>query len=660
MSFHSWSLKTFLVVSVFFIFSTKSFAEPHPPVTADEDEELEHLLSLDLENLKVFAASKREEKLTQAPGIITVITQDQIRKFGALSLRDILNRQTSIQITGNHFQQRARTSLRGVGNEHHDRKVLLLLNGRPMREAGTTGINIDIYAGFPVNAIERIEIIRGPGSVLYGTNAVSGVINIVTKSPDEESEFSGAVTYGSYHRRQLTLNGGGKIGELEMYGSANLLNSGNVKVKGIRDQTLTTGDWPMGEETFQGVLTAKWKNLKLNAYANRHVFSSLPLAAVTFPPQDNITERYFFDVGYTHFFNSKWQASINTLYHQHKIERYLLFNTVPYNQVARNLLTELSVRGQIMKNLDVLFGGFYDHQNGDLEIEPGALTDFWDITNHNLYGQLEYQVAEWVRFIGGLQWNQRKDGPSRISPRADLIFFIDKFWHAKLSYGEAFRSPVAEEFQRVVPPLGNPNLSPETIKTLAAQISFNHVKGNVALTFYYSWQKNIIGGTAVYNNSGNIRYHGVELEGKYLVTPRLTLIGNATYQNNRDQTGNYQTTLAPSWMVKTGATYSFPIGIILSVFNNYFGAPPRNNEFVAGVINANPPPDSYSLLTANVIFELGKLTHQSCLDGVSLSIYGDNLLDEDVFFPNINPQTFNSIPFHQGRGVFATLRFETN
>jgi outer membrane receptor for ferrienterochelin and colicins len=149
------------------------------------DTDLEELLSYEIEDIAVWVASKRKEKLSQAPGIVSVITTKDIQSYGANNLQDLLSRLPNVYVWGSGLARDNVVSIRGQVQTHLDNHVLILLNGRPIRGGTSSGVQLDIYRNFPLESIERIEMVRGPGSVLYGTNAFSGVINIVSKDPQK-------------------------------------------------------------------------------------------------------------------------------------------------------------------------------------------------------------------------------------------------------------------------------------------------------------------------------------------------------------------------------------------------------------------------------------------------------------------------------------------
>jgi outer membrane receptor protein involved in Fe transport len=129
-----------------------------------------------LSNTKVTTASKFSEKLSDAPSVMAVVSQDELKRFGGMTLSEIL-----LNISSGFFQDRSTIAVEGDQSRVNSGHVLFLINGRPVREIMEGGISSDLLESFPVGILERIEVIKGPGSVLYGSDAFSGVINLITK-----------------------------------------------------------------------------------------------------------------------------------------------------------------------------------------------------------------------------------------------------------------------------------------------------------------------------------------------------------------------------------------------------------------------------------------------------------------------------------------------
>ncbi len=164
--------------------------------TVQQDDSSADPFAMDLESLsntKVTTASKFAEKLSDAPSVMTVVSQDELKRFAGLTLAEILNRVAGLNGSSGFFQDRSTIAVEGDQTRVDNGHVLLLINGRPVREIMEGGVSSDLLESFPVRILERIEVIKGPGSVLYGSDAFSGVINLITKKAVGSSmDFSGS------------------------------------------------------------------------------------------------------------------------------------------------------------------------------------------------------------------------------------------------------------------------------------------------------------------------------------------------------------------------------------------------------------------------------------------------------------------------------------
>jgi iron complex outermembrane recepter protein len=145
----------------------------------------------DLMNIEVTSVSKKEQKLSRIASAIFVITQDDIRRSGATNIPDVLRMVPGLdvaQINGSTWE----ISSRGF-NAQFANKLLVLIDGRTVYSPLFSGVYWDVQ-NVPLEDIDRIEVIRGPGATVWGANAVNGVINIITKSAKETQ--GGLVTAG--------------------------------------------------------------------------------------------------------------------------------------------------------------------------------------------------------------------------------------------------------------------------------------------------------------------------------------------------------------------------------------------------------------------------------------------------------------------------------
>lgn len=175
----------------------------NPPQPAGANEAFPKRELLFFEDIPiVISATKRAQPITQAPSSISVITADEIRRSSATSIADLLRRVPGLDVM-RISPSDANISARGF-NEPSNNDMLLLIDGR---SAYVDFFGIVVWDDLPIvlEEIERIEIIRGPGSALYGANAFSGVINIITKSPEQLEGTTVSATAGEYDTAILSF-----------------------------------------------------------------------------------------------------------------------------------------------------------------------------------------------------------------------------------------------------------------------------------------------------------------------------------------------------------------------------------------------------------------------------------------------------------------------
>jgi outer membrane receptor for ferrienterochelin and colicin len=166
---------------------TPGYAQDTSPRCAAPAASAGDLFSIDLESLmdmKIVTASKFEENVGDAPGIVSMISRDDLRRFGGMTLREVLDRVPGLSFATSMFTDRSILTARGNQTKNNSSHVLFLIDGRPTREIQEGGIVTDLVESFPLSVIERIEVVKGPGSVLYGSNAFSSVVNLITIKPD--------------------------------------------------------------------------------------------------------------------------------------------------------------------------------------------------------------------------------------------------------------------------------------------------------------------------------------------------------------------------------------------------------------------------------------------------------------------------------------------
>lgn len=130
----------------------------------------------------------------------------------------------------------------------------------------------------------------------------------------------------------------------------------------------------------------------------------------------------FVDVGYKHEWNNDWSSSLNLLYHHYDYDFFVSAGNFTAGGKADHYLAELSNQGQLTDKLSILFGGTYNVQDGTFHANSFRYDDY----SLGLYGQLEYQVTDWIKLISGVQFNRPEGLDGDYSPRFAAILILDK------------------------------------------------------------------------------------------------------------------------------------------------------------------------------------------------------------------------------------------
>lgn len=170
---------------------------------ANSDERLDHFISLSLEDLvslETTIATATKHTTSKAPAVVTLITAEDIKATGATNLVDVLEGVPGIHIRVSQFGNRPLVQFRGAKGT----QTLLMINGNSTADlAWNFGI---FWKGLPASIIERVEIIRGPGSALFGADASAGVVNVITKTAGKIAHSEAGVRTGSSIQNQPGCN----------------------------------------------------------------------------------------------------------------------------------------------------------------------------------------------------------------------------------------------------------------------------------------------------------------------------------------------------------------------------------------------------------------------------------------------------------------------
>ncbi|MBT4521868.1 MAG: TonB-dependent receptor [Halieaceae bacterium] len=625
-----------------------------PPFSA-ASEKSNNLFSISLAQLaqvKVTTPSKTALALNESPGIVTVYSAREITLFGGRDLGEVLSRVPGFQEYGTLENGRNKISIRSDQASTNNSHVLILLNGTPLnRESYAQGIwNEAMLLAIPLRIISQIEVTRGPGSVLYGTNALAGVINIVTKQGDDLSNRV-ALSYGRFNTRKAEVDVGLNVRDWRWNTSVSLSETDGwpFEMNDANNEPFKDDAWSKNP----GILSTLTKGqFYASAYwGNADQFTIRgPSDGLAAGFTDN--SKYMLEAAYTAEFESGWDLKTSFSHvggdTDHAIVLATGLGVLTYK--SRDYRLESTASGSLDNGVTWVMGATADLLSG----EASTIED-WDQHLLGVYGQLTYNVGS-TNYLVGAQFNRAQDGYRRWVPRLGVIHQFSKAWGVKLLYGQAFRAPSALErkIQVAIPTLtlkGEPDLDPEIVTNWDAQVFYNNAGSSFSLSIFRAEEEDliirdvIVPGNVKFANKGKLVVQGAEMEFKTTYGDHWYFTGNYSYQQNHDDNGFDNYTLLPRQSIKMGIGYTaenWSVGMFDSWTDDYYS----NKLFYPTVNKTNPRAHRHHRLSANIVYAPKRLR------GWSVSAYFDNLLNEDLYLP-IQPGglhfDINTTPVMAGR-----------
>ncbi|MGD2034560.1 MAG: TonB-dependent receptor [Bacteroidales bacterium] len=529
----------------------------------------------------VVTATKSSRKLNEIPSRISVIDGSAIESSPALQVDDVLrfvpginvNRSTGI------YSQRPMITMRGLsGNEQS--RTLVLMNGIPVNTSDEGGVNwnrINFYD------LERIEIFKGPGSSLYGNNAMGGVINLITKKPVKPQEVFAAVSYGTFTtvRQDLNVRIRTKKGIYATVSQYFLKSDGynNVPEENRTSYDIERSLEEIGVSARAGFDKNKWLNWELQY----DVFRDERGEGYRIYAPDGCYRNFNTNLfrGNLKGGNEKTRYDLNLFY---QLEKYYDVNErlrgedytrYDVNSFRKDMGALLNINRELIKN-NTLTGGF-EIKQGSIEGGDYYQTVPYDtvynegkIRTGAVYIQDEHAFLEnKVRLIAGLRfdnvtftegdyyttdpWNttpELKDHTwSELSPRIGLRFNFIREFSAYISYSHGFRASILDDLTRtgwmwVGPKYANPELGPESLDNYEAGVDIYPIDNlKFSASAYYATGKDFLYyvstgdslfGRPIYirENVTGVTLSGAEFEVNYNPVRDLTVIANYNYSNS--------------------------------------------------------------------------------------------------------------------------------
>lgn len=539
---------------------------------AGTDEKLEHFLSMSLEELmelEVTISTNARQTLNEAPGVVSIITADDFKATGATNLVEALEGVPGIHIRASTFGNRPLIQFRGANAS----QTLLMINGVPLRDL-MWGFGI-FWKGLPVSMIERVEIIRGPGSALFGADASAGVINVITKTAGTIDETEVGVRSGSFNTHSVWAQQGGNWDGYQIGMTADLYTTDGhdpfieSDIQTLSDPTIsyapgTAGYGWRNQDLRLSVAKREWR-LLADYMAHSELETGMAGAGVLDPLTRGSDSRYNLNLGYSNEeFSDNWGLDFDLLYQQLEYssgngfqERPPGYNdgAVVYPNGVINQMRAAERRSGI--ELSGFYRGFDNHAirlGGGTTLQdlyrveqvisdpanPTFLLDVSDSaaafapenarTINYLYLQDVWSITDSVELTAGLRYDDYSDFGDVLNPRLALVWNTSPRLTTKLMYGKAFRAPsYLELYAGTSYAQPNPDLEPETSTTTELAFGYSATRElQLNLNLFHFKQFDLIKRDIMYENTGDHLIRGIELEALWQATRNLKVAANLT------------------------------------------------------------------------------------------------------------------------------------
>jgi outer membrane receptor protein involved in Fe transport len=504
-------------------------------------QDLNALTLEELMQVKVESASLHPQSLQDAPASVTVITAEDIRKYGYRTLGEALSAVRGFYLTNDRSYETVGVrgfDLPGDYSSH----LLVMVNGHNMAD---NIFDYMLYLGddFPIdmNLIKQIEIIRGPSSALYGSNAMFATINIITKSPEEAGPLTLTADTGSFGEKKGQIVGTASLGGVKVLFSGAVYNNTGESPLFFPQFDTTQNNYGEAidmnsEKGYHFFSTVVWRNWTITAAFSAHtLIQPISWGPTIFNDRGttNHDQRNFVDAAYERLIAGgtlRWRTYYDSFHYEGRGDYALSNGAVEDNrqsEIGDWAGTQVTYRIRPFFAGDVTMG-----MESNIDIRA-FLTDYdlspapvlYLSTSHPdrslaLIFQDEKKLSKRWKLDLGVRIDKSAYHPDFAAPRAALNYQRSE-WTYKLLYGRSFRNPSAFQlfYADGIADAANPNLRTEWADTAEVDIERKLGKRmNVQASAYgYEMHDLLVGvylpdGLLQYQNSRKIQAKGVELE----------------------------------------------------------------------------------------------------------------------------------------------------
>lgn len=603
----------------------------------------------------VVVTAKSNKSIDDISSTVTVITAEEIEKMNATNISDILVKTPGIikTVANRSTGGRENFSIRGLDSNYS----LILVDGKKISPTDDyIGHSNFEYSWVSPSMIERIEIIKGPQSSIYGSQAIGGVVNIITKKNsrkffgdiDVQGGKSSAKNGGNEYKASVNI-GGNISDKLFLYVGANKTERKATGGNGY-DMTRMRTFIPTNKATYVEGVDSKdvITKLKYNIDDTQNIYASYlrseedRLEYNKKISYDMKKDSYSF--GYEKSFND---VSLNIDYSNSKtdIKSDTIFSKTDYVIKIDSLKGEAKISS--LKNNYIVLGAETSNTSYDRKPVVGRAPK--DIKTNSFYIQDEIELGNFIFSLGGRYDDNERFG-NRFSPNVGALYKIDDKQRIKLSYAEGFKAPSVHKATtgfgngRHGSAFGNDNLKAETSRSYELAYEYYGQDTVLKTAIFKTDLKNKIaterrGRLEYYINKDQVEAKGFEASIKHDFNENHSINTNYTFVKTEDKKKKEELTYKPKHNINVGLSSKFAYGISTYLSANYVA-----EQMYEDVNQRRKKASSYTIFNAQVSKQLAK--------NLDLRVGVDNITNKSKVYDS-------EIPYYlKERVIYAGLKYK--
>nr|WP_320193944.1 TonB-dependent receptor [uncultured Desulfobacter sp.] len=540
----------------------------------------------------VVTATMTERIIKDAPGSVEVVTEQEIFEMGADTVAQALEEATGLFMT-TETGRMMRPSIRGTGNKH----TLVLIDGRRMTPGfkDLTGLE-----QIPVDMVDHIEVVRGPASALYGSDAIGGVVNIITKKPSKTLTMGatakyGRDTYGDGEESVGSAYVGNSMGRFGFLLAGSYRDKNGYDMDGVTPDDGDDIDMKSAGGRFSYQLNEDHELLAGFEAVDRN-FNGLRDLQNLDRERDTDDHRLNCFLEYDGKITPESSLMLRANHSRHENEITVdpptseIVGSIGDESNAERTLDQLEGRftSRIFEKHVLTMGTDYIKERRE---DDDALDDY--VETYSIYAQDEYQIFEPLYMALSARWDHYSDFGSELTPRLSMTYAILDNLRLKGAWGMGFRAPGFLElyiptYMRQGKVIYEPNagLDPESSQSYEIGIQGEYKKFQVAVTWFKTDIEDMIEPVFYtstgsgkkkkdyyqYQNIAEASIWGVEFECSLELPAGFTLSGNLAYLDTEDKTTGEKLEGRPDYKGSVKLAYAYqPWGIRANVRVTYVG-----------------------------------------------------------------------------------------